>query len=231
MKVPGIIGGIGPESTIDYYRAILAAYQARVRDGSNPTLLIRSIDTKRMVDGFIENRLADVTDYLVENIEHLARGGADFGALSANTPHALFEDLVRRSPIPLLSIVEAACQEVVRLGLRRPALIGTRFTMTGRFYREVFHRAGLSITVPGPEEQELIHGAYLNEWIKGVFQSEARDHVLGIIRRMRDDEQIDSVILGGTELPILLRDGSVAGVRFLDTAQIHAERIVEEILS
>lgn len=231
MKIPGIIGGIGPESTIDYYRAILAAYQARVNDGSNPVLLIRSINTKRMVDGFTENRLADVVDYLVENLEHLARGGADFGVLSANTPHALFDDLARRSPIPLLSIVEATFQEVQRSGLRRPALIGTRFTMTGRFYPDVFRRAGLAITVPRLDEQELIHAAYLNEWIKGVFRDEARDHVLAILRRMRDEEHIDSVILGGTELPLLLRDRSVPGVQFLDTAQIHAERIVEAILS
>ncbi|MEW5869831.1 MAG: aspartate/glutamate racemase family protein [Chloroflexota bacterium] len=131
MKTVGIVGGIGPESTIEYYRQIIALYRQQRRDGSYPRILINSIDMKKMLDLIGAGNLAGVTGYLLEEIQKLARAGADFGALASNTPHLVFDELRRLSPIPLISIVEAACQKAAGLGLRRVGLYGTRFTMQG----------------------------------------------------------------------------------------------------
>ena len=87
MKTVGIIGGIGPESTIEYYRLIIASYRRQQNDGSYPSLLINSIDMKKMLDLIAANELAGVTQYLLGEVEKLAQAGAEFGALASNTPH------------------------------------------------------------------------------------------------------------------------------------------------
>ncbi|HYG81475.1 MAG TPA: aspartate/glutamate racemase family protein, partial [Pyrinomonadaceae bacterium] len=110
MKTAGLIGGLGPESTVDYYKLTIGKYRERKRDGSYPSLLINSVDLSKVRDLIAENRLAEVTEYLAAEVGRLAAAGADFGALSANTPHVVFEDLSRMSEIPLISIVEVTCE-------------------------------------------------------------------------------------------------------------------------
>src|SRR2546425_1324553 len=105
MKTVGVIGGIGPESTIEYYRLLVAAYRARVPDGGYPSIIINSIDMKTMLSLIEANEFAKVTEYLVGEIQKLASGGAQYGLLAANTPHVVFDEIRRQSPIPLVSIV------------------------------------------------------------------------------------------------------------------------------
>jgi aspartate racemase len=185
MKTIGIVGGIGPESTIDYYRTIIATYRERQPDGSFPSIIINSIDAKNMMGLIASSDLGGAIDMMVAEIERLARAGAAYGLLAANTPHIVFDDVQRRSPIPLVSIVEATCQAVKALGLKRPALIGTRFTMQGRFYPEVFEKEGVTLVVPNAAEQTYIHDKYMNELVQGKFLAETRDGLLAIIEQMK----------------------------------------------
>ena len=231
MKIVGIIGGIGPESTIEYYRLIIAAYRERVQDGSYPRIIVNSIDLKKMISWFEANELAKVVEYLVDAVQGLERAGADFGLLAANTPHIVFDEVRRRSTIPLLSIVEATCAEAKGRGLKRPALFGTRFTMRGRFYAEVFSREGIQLLVPRQEEQDYIHTKYMNELVEGRFLPETREGLLAVVNQMKARDEIDGVILGGTELPLILPDEEQDGVPFLDTTRIHVKAAVAELLS
>jgi aspartate racemase len=107
MKTVGIIGGIGPESTVEYYRLIIASYRERKQDESYPSIIINSIDLTKMIDLIEGNELTKVADYLIHEVEKLARAGADFGLLAAGTPHIVFDEIRRLSSIPLLSIVGA----------------------------------------------------------------------------------------------------------------------------
>ncbi len=177
------------------------------------------------------NELDAFTDYLVNEIEKLARAGADFGVLTANTPHIVFDELDRRSPIPLVSIVEAACDEAQALGLKRVALLGTRFTMQGQFYPDVFSKSGISIVTPRADEQAYIHEKYIGELLKNIFLPETRHGLTAIVDRMKATDRIEAVILGGTELPLLLRDPQHNGIPFLDTTRIHVNRIVAELVA
>ena len=231
MKTVGIIGGIGPESTIEYYRLIIASYRRQKRDGSYPSLLLNSIDMKKMLDLIGANELGMVTDYLLEEVQKLAQAGADFGVLASNTPHLIFETLNRQSPIPLLSIVEAACDAAKRLGLRRLGLLGTRFTMQGRFYADVFNREDMTLVTPSVDEQNYIHDKYMSELVNGVILSETRERLLAIVGRLKDEEEINGLILGGTELPLILSGEREQGIPLLDTTRIHVERIVAQLLS
>jgi len=231
MKTLGIIGGIGPESTIDYYRSIIALYKQHTDAEHQPPILIQSINLKQMQEWFAADRWDEVTEYLFSNVYNLARGGADFGILAANTAHIVFDELAARSPIPLISIVEVTCKEAKKQGLKRLGLIGTKYTMQAPFYPNAVERARLKLVIPNETEIAAIHNIYFNELLYNQFKPESRQIILQVVQRLHQAEQIDGLILGGTELPLLLRDSIVPGVSFLDTTRIHVERIVSELLA
>jgi aspartate racemase len=231
MKTLGIIGGLGPESTIDYYGRIIALYRERTGDGSYPQFIINSINMKKGLDFMEANNLAGMADYLLEELGKLARAGATFGLISANTPHIVFEQVASRAPIPLISIVETTCAAAKAWTLKRLALFGTRYTMKATFYPKVFSREGIELFVPGPEDQTYIHNKYLNELVPGQFLPETHAGLLAVVDRMKAKHDIDGVILAGTELPLILRDREHNGIPFLDTTQIHCEAAVTEMLS
>lgn len=223
----GLVGGLGPESTIDYYRRILDRW-ARSDPSTAPAIVIDSLDVKRALR-LVEHDRAALTDYLLDSVHRLADAGADFVALTANTPHIVFDELVARSPVPLLSIVESCAAEAQRRGLRRVALLGTRFTMEAPFYPEVFARHGVAIVTPDAEPRAWLHERYVGELLKGDFRDETRRDVIALVERLRDEQGIDAVVLGGTELPLLLGDASIAGLPALDTTELHVTAIVERM--
>jgi aspartate racemase len=231
MKIIGMIGGIGPESTIDYYKRLLEGTQKRNPSGPAPSIIINSIDLQKGLYLLGSNQLQELMEYIVPEVVRLHSAGAGFGFLAANSPHIVFDDISRRSPIPLLSIVEASCAEAKARGFKKLGLFGTRFTMSGHFYPDVFTRAGLELVVPTAAEQDYIHGKYLNELIPGKFLPETREGLLAVARRMRDEESIQALILGGTELPLILTDESALGIPFLDTTQIHVNAILDYAMS
>src|SRR5213594_2060455 len=231
MKILGIIGGLGPESTVDYYQKIIALYRERTGDGSYPEFIINSVNLKKGLDFMTANNLAGMADYLLEEIGKLARAGATFGLISANTPHIVFDQVASKSPVPLISIVEATCAAVKAQKLKRLALFGTRYTMQGTFYSKVFSREGIELLVPEPNDQDYIHDKYMNELVPGKFMSETRSGLLAIVDRMKAKSDIEGVILAGTELPLILREPDHNGVPFLNTTKIHVEAAVDEMLS
>jgi aspartate racemase len=231
MKTLGIIGGLGPESTIDYYGKIIALYRQRTGDGSYPQFIINSINLKKGLDFMDANNLPGMADYLVEEIGKLILAGATFGLISANTPHIVFDDVASRSSIPLISIVEATCTAAKAKRLKRLALFGTCYTMQATFYPKVFSREGIELLLPGPDDQTYIHDRYLNELVSGKFLPATRAGLLAIVDRLKTGSDIDGVILAGTELPLILRDSEHNGIPLLDTTEIHCEAAVTEMLS
>lgn len=220
MQALGIIGGIGPEATIDYYKSLIATHREQNPDADPPSIIINSINMKKAVDLIRANRLTELANYFVDEIRTLANAGADFGLLAANTPHIVFDEIVRESPLPLISIVEATRDEARRQGFSRVGLLGTRFTMKARFYPEVFARENIQIVVPSDPDQDFVHEKYFRELVNGIFLDDTRNELIAIVGRMRKRDEIEAVILGGTELPLILR-GAEVGLPMLDTTQIH----------
>ena len=231
MKTLGIIGGLGPESTTDYYGKIIALYRERTGDGSYPQFIINSINMKKGLDFMEANNLAGMADYLLEELGKLGGAGATFGLISAKTPHIVFDEVASKSPISLISIVEATCAAAKARKLKRLALFGTRYTMQATFYPKVFSREGIELLVPGLGDQIYIHDKYLNELVSGKFLTDTHANLLAIVDRMKEKHDIDGVILAGTELPLILRDREHNGIPFLDTTEIHCEAAVTEMLS
>jgi aspartate racemase len=230
MKTLGLIGGTGPESTVEYYRLLTAQYREKA-DGALPHLIINSVNLKQLIEWMGANQLEKVTDYLVNAFEQLQKAGADFCALTANTPHIVFDELKQRCSLPLISIVETAYERVQALGFKTVGLFGTRYTMQAPFYPSVFSRTDVQLVMPNDEEQEFIHDKYFNELLKDLFLPETRTALLAIADEMKARHGIEGLILGGTELPLLLRDEEHKGIRLLDTTRIHVDRLIKEMLN
>ena len=230
MRTIGIIGGLGPESTIDYYRSILARYRARTQNQGYPHVIINSLDVDKGIAMLNAGHLDELTAYLSAAVEQLVRSGADFGCIAANTPHLVFDEVQRRSAIPLISIVRATADRAKALGLKKVGLFGTGFTMRADFYPKEFALAGISLVAPQEQELEYIHGKYIGELLKNQFLAETRNEILRIARRMKAEDGVETIVLAGTELPLLLRD-SGTDIEFLDTTVIHVETIVDELIT
>jgi aspartate racemase len=230
MKTLGVIGGIGPESTIDYYKNLIAMYRERKPDGHYPQFVINSIDLQQGIDFLDADNLAGMAEFLLDEIGKLSRAGADFGIIAANTPHIVFDEVAAKSPIPFISIVNASCEHATSRGLKRLALFGTRYTMQANFYQKVFSQEGIELVVPDPKDQEYIHEKYFAELVPGVFLAETRESLLAIVDRMKTKIDIEGVLLAGTELALILRGESHNGVALLDTGKIHCQAAVDEML-
>ena len=195
LRTAGMIGGLGPESTIGYYRSMLARYRERKPDSGYPHIIISSLDVDKGIAMLNAGRLDELADYLAAGLEPLVRGGADFGFIAANTPHLVFDELQRRSPIPLLSIVRATVDRAKALGLKKAGLFGTGFTMRANFYPEEFERSGIELVRPQQPEQDFIHGKYIGELLKNQFLPQTRAEILQIAQRMKAEDGVKAISL------------------------------------
>lgn len=227
MAKVGIVGGLGPESTIDYYRRILDAWE-REDPSTAPCIVIDSLDVRRALH-LVETDRPALVEYLLASLRRLAGAGVDFAAMTANTPHIVFDELAARSSVPLLSIVEACAEEAKLRKLGRMALLGTRFTMEASFYPEVCARYGIAVVPPNDADRSWVHERYVGELLKGEFRDDTRRQFVSLVRRLREQENIDGVILGGTELPLLLPAPVIADLPALDTTALHVAAIVKRL--
>lgn len=229
MKKLGLVGGMGPESTIPYYHDIVYGVQEALGQSVFPELSIESVNVFDVLRLCGEQKYDELTEYLMSAISNLAKSGADFAALSANTPHIVFDRLKEKSPIPLISIVEATCEEAKHRELKKIGLLGTIFTMTEEFFKAPFVKNGIQVVIPSEEEMKLINEKISTELELGIVKEETLLSFQQIISRMKDENGIEAIVLGCTELPMLLND-DVSPVSCLDTMQIHINAIINTIL-
>ena len=229
MKKAGLVGGMGPQSTIPYYHDIVYGVRARTRDDFFPDLTIESVNVFEILDMCSRQDYDAITERLLGAVENLAATGCDFAVLTANTSHIVFDKLQAQSPIPLLSIVEATCREAAGRGVRTVALLGTRFTMLKDFYKQPFIRQGIRVVIPDDREIEYVDRVISEELELGVARESTLKRFQEIIRRLAEEEGAENVILGCTELPLLLNDAN-SPIPCLDTVKIHVAEIVDTIL-
>jgi len=228
MKTIGIVGGLGPEATVDYYKEIINCFKTGGGEMNYPEIIIYSVNMADFLAPMKRKAWDDAAGYLLDKIRALKNAGADFAAISANTPHLLFEKIKADSPLPLISIVEATREEASKRGLKNPGLIGTGFTMNASFYPDTFSKYGMNVVMPGDEDKKLINHRLFTEIELGIFKDETRQELIDITRKMVEEKHIDSMILGCTEFPLILPDAEYAGIPMLNTTRIHVEAIVRE---
>lgn len=221
---------MGPESTIAYYHDIVYGVRDRLGKDFFPNLTVESVSVFDVLRLCKEKEYNELTDYLYRAVDNLAKSGADFAVLSANTPHIVFDRLQTLSPIPLISIVESSCKEAEKRGYKKIGLPGTVFTVTEEFFKKPFADKNIEIVVPTDSEIEFVDNKIATELERGIVRKETYAAFSKIINRMRAEENIEGIILGCTELPLLLNDENCP-VPCLDTMQIHIKDIIDEILS
>jgi aspartate racemase len=229
MKRIGILGGLGPESTVDYYKEIMGAFNTRYSELAYPEIVVYSADLNKLMGFVSAENWSALSEWLLAMISSLHLAGAEFAAIASNTPHIVFDEIRPKSPIPLLSIVEETCKKVQEMGLRRIGLMGTKLTMEAQFYKKPFISNGMSIIVPSKQERQVIQHRLFSEIELGIIKDSTREELLLIARRMVEEDSIDSLILGCTELPLILTE-SRYGIPFLNTSAIHCESIIRHCI-
>jgi len=230
MKKIGIVGGLGPESTIDYYRGIIDAFKPTYQTLGFPEIAVESVDLHWFTEQAEGGGWDRIAAMLIDRFEILRQGGADFGAIASNTPHKVFPQVQQGTALPLLSIVEAVRDHALRLGDERLCLLGTGFTMQSDFYQKAFQQAGVEVFVPTREEIEYVQEKIFSEIEFGIVQTETRSAFLQIIKRMETERRVQGVILGCTELPMLLKPEDFS-LHYIDTTAIHVAAIVDRCTS
>ncbi|RYG73482.1 amino acid racemase [Lentibacillus lipolyticus] len=231
MKRAGIVGGLGPESTVDYYQSFIQKYQERMNSKQTlPELFINSINMYNIFHYISEDRLDDLADYVGGAAQQLEAVGADFAIVAANTPHIVFDEIRKKVNVPMISIVEATLDKANELGLERLGLLGTKFTMEHDFFKQPFISANKKIVVPSEDEQQLLHQKIVDELENGIVKEETKEIFLRITNQMIEEEQLDGFILGCTELPMILGEDDV-DIALLNTTDIHVDKMIETVFS
>jgi aspartate racemase len=221
-KTIGILGGVSPESTISYYEHIVRTYHERFGDHSYPEILIYSVSFQTIMDWQKEEMWTQIAKILVNGLVCLHKGGADFGLIAANTMHFVYEEVQKESPIPLISIIDATAERIKKERLHTVGLLGTVFTMSRSFYTERLQDSGITVLVPKAEEQKYVNRVIYEELINGKVLPSSREGFLKIIESLVD-RGAQGVILGCTEIPLLVREKD-ARVKLFNTTEIHAEK-------
>ncbi|QQK74754.1 amino acid racemase [Salicibibacter cibarius] len=229
MKRAGIVGGLGPESTVDYYQSFIHMYQENVSSNKVlPELFINSINMYNIFHYISENQMDELVNYVGGAAQKLEEIGADFVIIAANTPHIVFDEVREQVNVPMISIVEATYAKADERGLQNVGLLGTKFTMEHDFFKKPFLASDKKIVVPTEHEQAFLHEKIVDELENGIVKQDTKDAFLKIINRMIGEENLDGLILGCTELPMILNKDDV-DVALLDTMEIHVDKMVEQV--
>lgn len=226
MKKVGIVGGLGPESTIEYYRGIIDAFKPTYEFFGYPEIAIESINLKAVMDHVEKSGWDTVGAFIAKKFEALRLGGADFGAMACNTTHIVFDEIQSQTFLPLQSIVDATLNYVKQNNFGKLCLLGTKTTMNSDFYRHVFDQEHIELVVPKEEEKEYIQEKLFSEIEFGIIKEETKANFLAIIERIKKENRVEGVILACTEMPLIIKPDDI-DVAYIDTTQIHIASIVD----
>jgi len=233
VPVPGIVGGLGPASTVDYYNNIISEYRRTVERDVYPRILINSVDMTDILADVSAHSYDSLTAKLAEAVSQLKNAGADFALIASNTPHVVFDRLAQVSQLPLISIVEAVVAHTAVHGWTHVLFTGTLFTMNNTFYPEKFAQAGITCTMPPPDDRERIHQIIFPDLEAGIVTPEMKSRFQAVCSPLITAESaagtpVDAVILGCTELPLLIHDGDMP-VPVVNTTAVHIRAAVRRM--
>lgn len=226
MKKIGLVGGTGPESTLMYYKELNSRIDKRTNGQEMPDLSIESVNFYRAWEYVATEQYDLLTDYLAEKVNHLIDGGAEIISLTAATMHIVFDELSELVDTQLVSIPIAVCDEVIRKGYKKVGLLGTIFTMEQDYMKKALCESGIEVYIPKKEDRELIATRIYEELERGIVKQTTLVEFQEIIEKMRVDNGIEAVILGCTELPLLLNADNCV-LPCLDSVEIHIQKLID----
>jgi len=229
MKVIGLIGGMSWNSTLEYYRLVNELVSHRLGGLHSARIVLYSLDFEEIERAQHAARWSEAADILVTAGIALKQAGADFIVICTNTMHKVADAVAKRSRLPVLSIVDVTGNAVKERGLSKVGLLGTRFVMEEDFYRDRLEkRFDIDILVPSEEARGVVDGIIYEELCQGKTRHASRRDCLQIIEGLTR-QGAEGIILGCTELPLLIRPGDI-DIPLFDTTRLHAEAAVEMAL-
>lgn len=225
MKTIGLIGGMSWESSLEYYRIINQEVKRQFGGLHSAKSLMYSVEFDEIQHLQHIGDWDSLTQIVVDAGKKLEKGGADFIVICTNTMHRMFEEVQANVSIPLLHIADATAQRIKANGIKTIALLGTKFTMEQNFYKgRLINNHDINVMVPNEEDRNIVHSIIYNELCQGHVNQPSKEQFVRIIEKLKN-EGAEGVILGCTEIPLLIKQADVSIPTF-DTTRIHAEMAV-----
>lgn len=229
MKTIGLIGGMSWESTLEYYRIINESVNKRLGGFHSAKIIMYSVEFADIEKLQRSEQWDELTDLMIDAAQRVERGGADFVLIGTNTMHLMADAVERNMAIPLLHIVDVTAEAIKKKNISKAGLLGTKFTMEKAFYREKLAGHGVEVITPSQDPREIVHSVIYEELCRGIVKESSEDQYRNIIEDMVT-AGAEGVILGCTEIGLLIKDGDVS-VPVFDTTVIHAESAVDYALN
>ena len=226
MRKIGLVGGTGPESTLMYYKELNSRIDKLTDGQAMPDIVIDSVNFRRAWKYVTEDEYGKLADYLSEKVESLKAAGAEVISLTAATMHIVFDEIVEKSGVSLISIPKTVSDEVVENGYKKVGLLGTIFTMEQDYMKNDLLKAGVEVFIPDKADRELVAKRIFEELEMGIVKESTLQEFVDIINKMKEENGIEAVILGCTELPLLLNSDNTP-LPCLDSVDIHIRKLME----
>lgn len=229
MKKLGLVGGTGPESTLMYYKELNSRVDKLTDGKAMPDLVIESVDFRRAWGYVTAGEYEKCADYLAEKVKCLKNSGAEIISLTAATFHIVFNEVCEKAGVTLISIPKSVCFKAQSEGYKKVGLLGTIFTMEKDYMKTDLVNAGIEVVIPNKEDREFVAKRIFEELEFGIVKESTLKEFQQIITKMRDEDGIEAVILGCTELPLLLNSENCP-LPILDSVDIHIEDLIAHIM-
>ncbi|OKY77318.1 MAG: Aspartate racemase [Candidatus Methanohalarchaeum thermophilum] len=229
MKNIGILGGMSPESTIEYYNILIEESKKKLEDKKIPEIIIYNLNFQEFYNYMKNDEYEKASKLLSNKINKLEKAGADFSLIASNTPHLLLDQIKQKTSLPIIDIVETTALKAKKEDYNHLGLLGTRFTIKKDFYTKGLKQKNLEVTTPREEQIDYINKKIFNEFVQGKPPQKTLNRFQKIVKEMKKENQIDAIILGCTELPLYLNEKNLK-TPTLDTTTLHAKRAIKKAI-
>lgn len=225
MNKLGLIGGTGVESTVMYYRYLTYGAKEKAKKEYFPNLSIESLSVFEVLKFCESKDYEGLANYLLKGIENLKACGCNYATFTGITPHIVFDKVAPRSPLPLISIIEASKEHALKQGFKKVALLATKPTMSGTFFQKPFEESAIKVLLPKESEREFIGQKIKDEIEHGIIKDSTKDEFIAIANRLITEEKAEAIVLGCTELPLLFNEVKL-DAPFIDVMAVHIQRLL-----
>ena len=227
MKKIGLVGGLGPASTIEYYKGLISLCQREYGADVYPEIVIDSVDMSRHTKAFNEQDYHLIGEYLIKSLNNLKCAGAEITAITANTEHIVWDRIASRLPLQTISVVDSVIEEIIRLDYKKVLVLATEWTMASGLYDKAIAGAGIVPVLPTKDDQKVIGNLIYPNLENGIVFPADKLKMIDIAERYIISEKVDAVLLGCTEIPLMIKDNDLS-TPVINSTEVHIRDIYKK---
>jgi aspartate racemase len=228
-KKIGIIGGLGPASTIEYYRDIIENYRKTYGDDCYPEIVIESVNMHEFISCIKAKDYQTLAEKIIRSIVNLEKAGAAAAAIASNSPHVAWDLLKDKVNIPVISILDATCDFIIEHRYQKVLIFATEFTMKNGMYGKALSNRNIDWVLPDEADIEILGNIIYPNLENGIVIAEDKERMIQIAEKNIEQYHCDALLLGCTEIPLMIKEKDVS-VPIINTAQIHIRKISDYLM-